>query len=81
MTLKVFKAAWCGPCKALTPKLEELKAEGHDIEFIDVDKDPEQTQKFGIRGVPAMIKVVKEDVKGTLMGDQSKDKILELIGV
>ena len=53
-----FFATWCGPCKMQTPILEELeKKMGDSIEVkkIDVDKDLELAQKYGIRVVPTLI--------------------------
>lgn len=53
-----FSAAWCGPCKMLTPVLEKVSEDlGDKVEFyhLDVDESPDASSKFGIRGVPTMI--------------------------
>ena len=47
--LMAFKAAWCGPCKMLTPVLKELQTEGYDIEMIDVDEGEEEGWKKELR--------------------------------
>lgn len=53
-----FHADWCGPCKVLAPKLDELAAAqtGH-ILFVKVDTDhaPEIAARYGIRSVPTVV--------------------------
>ena len=53
--IKYFSAVWCAPCKLFKPIMQELKDEGLDIEFIDVDEDPTQTAKYMIRSVPTCV--------------------------
>ena len=53
-----FYADWCGPCKMLSPILQQVKAElGDDLKIvkIDVDKNQSLAAKFQGRGVPTMI--------------------------
>lgn len=53
-----FFATWCGPCKMLSPVLEELSAEMEGkatIVKVDVDQSQELAMKFGIMSVPTMI--------------------------
>lgn len=53
-----FYATWCGPCKRLSPMLEELQAEYGDqivIYKVDVDKEQELAAVFGIRAMPTLL--------------------------
>lgn len=53
-----FHATWCGPCKVLGPVLQDLAKEWGDqvkIIKVDVDRNPELSQKLAVQGVPTMI--------------------------
>ena len=53
-----FYADWCGPCKMMTPILEEVKQKmGDDVKIvkIDTDKNRDLSMKFGIRSIPTLM--------------------------
>jgi thioredoxin 1 len=54
-TMKYFSASWCGPCKAFKPVMTEIKNEGHQIEFIDIDNLSDLAQQYNIKSVPTVV--------------------------
>ena len=77
-----FWAEWCGPCRALGPKLEELSNElGEKVSIVklNVDENPNVAAKFGIRSIPTMILFKGGQTVETLMGNQPKEAIAETL--
>lgn len=77
-----FYADWCGPCKMIAPSLEQLAKEYAgkiDIYKVDVDKETELAQVFGIQGIPALLYIPMtgkpQMLQGALPKDQLKEKI------
>lgn len=68
-----FYADWCGPCKALHPTLEALDKEFDGkavISKINVDNNPELSQKFNIRSIPALFYFKNGEIVGKQNGLQ-----------
>jgi len=57
VTLKKFSAAWCGPCRALAPIINEVKGQFSNVVFeeYDIDTAFDEATKYGIRSVPTII--------------------------
>ncbi len=57
LVLVDFFATWCGPCKMLTPVLEELASTRSDMKIvkIDVDQNPNLSKEFAIMSVPTLV--------------------------
>lgn len=57
ITIKHYTASWCMPCKQLKPIMQEIIQENPTIQYtvIDVDIDPIDAAKWGVRGVPTVI--------------------------
>ncbi|MBC8480050.1 MAG: thioredoxin [Actinobacteria bacterium] len=76
-----FHATWCGPCKVLSPILEELESELENVDFVklDVDQFPEIAGANQVMGVPTVVILKDGEVKERFVGVQPKETIKEKI--
>ena len=73
-----FWAEWCGPCRMLTPVLEQLATEkGAAVKIgkVNVDENPALAAKFNVRSIPMLLFIKDGQVKDTVVGVQSKDAL------
>ena len=71
-----FTAAWCGPCKTLGPIMQSLNGQ-INYQKVDVDNNNDLSIQYGVRNVPSLILLDETgEVKGRLVGVQTKDQIL-----
>ena len=77
-----FFADWCGPCKQIAPILEEISDEMKDQVVIakhNIDENPNQPSKYGVRGIPTMLLFKSGELKATKVGATTKSNIISWI--
>jgi thioredoxin 1 len=76
-----FYATWCGPCKAMNPILESVEKDlgGGKIYKVDVDKNRDLVEKFGIRSVPTFLFFENGEEINRKTGAIQKGLILEYL--
>ncbi|MGB4098220.1 MAG: thioredoxin [bacterium] len=75
-------AAWCGPCKKLTPILEELgvsMGEKIDVVYVDVGEQPALAREHGVMSLPTVLFFKNGEILDRIIGLVGKDKIIEKI--
>ena len=81
-TLVDFYATWCGPCKMMSPLLEQVATEMGDetkIIKIDIDKNRDAAAEYGIRSVPTLLLFKEGEVVWRQSGLPPKNLITESI--
>jgi len=76
-----FYADWCGPCRMLSPVLEELARETPEARIvkIDVDKSPEIAAKYGVNSIPMLVLFKDGEPKSQIIGLAPKSTLRQLL--
>ena len=77
-----FFAEWCGPCKVLSPTLQQLaQEEGEKLRIvkIDVDRNPKLASKYKVSGVPTLMLFKKSELKWRQSGVLSLPQLKSIV--
>lgn len=76
-----FYANWCGPCRMVSPLMEEIAEETPQILVgkINVDEEPELARKFGVMSIPTLMVLKGGKVVNQSVGARSKAQILSML--
>ena len=76
-----FWASWCGPCRMVSPIVDEIAEEVTNAKVgkVNVDDEPELAQSFGIVSIPTLVVIKDGKVTKTSVGVKQKDEILEML--
>ena len=73
-----YWAEWCGPCKMISPILNEIAEEYADklkVVKLNIDQNPVTPPKYGIRGIPTLMLFCNGNVEATKVGALSKSQL------
>ena len=76
-----FWASWCGPCRMVSPVIDEIAGERSDIKVgkINVDEQPELARQFGVMSIPTLIVMKNGQIVSKAAGARSKNASLALL--
>ncbi|NCB74643.1 MAG: thioredoxin [Clostridia bacterium] len=78
-----FWASWCGPCRMLSPVIEEIASEVKDKKIckVNVDEQPELARKFGVMSIPTLVVMNKGEMVKKSLGVQPKNAVLSMLNI
>lgn len=76
-----FWAAWCGPCRMVSPVVDEIAAEREDVKVgkVNVDQEPELAAQFGVMSIPTLVIMKDGKVVDQAVGARPKAQILAML--
>ena len=77
-----FWASWCGPCRMLSPVVDEVAEERTDVKVgkVNVDEQPELAGEFGVMSIPTLLVFEQGKLVRQAVGARPKASVLELLG-
>lgn len=76
-----FWASWCGPCRMLSPTIEEISDEREDIKVgsVNVDEQNELAARFGVMSIPTLVVFKNGKAVNSSLGVRPKETILGML--
>ena len=77
-----FWASWCGPCRMLSPVVDEVAEERTDVKVgkVNVDEQPDLAAQFGVMSIPTLLVFEQGQLVRQAVGARPKAGVLELLG-
>ena len=78
-----FYADWCGPCKMVSPIVDEIAQENTDILVgkVNVDEAPAIAMQFGVMSIPTLVVLRDGKEAERIVGYRPKEDILDMLGI
>ncbi len=78
-----FYADWCGPCRMVSPVVDEIAEENPQylVGKINVDNDPELAAVFGVSSIPTLVVMKNGKIANQAVGARAKEQILAMLKV
>ena len=76
-----FYADWCGPCRMVSPLVDEIARENPQVLVgkVNVDGEPELAQRFGVASIPTLVVLKNGKIANRTVGARPKPQILALL--
>ena len=76
-----FWAGWCGPCRMVSPLVDEIAEENQQylVGKINVDEEPQLAQAFGVTTIPTLVVMKNGQIVEQSAGARPKEQILEML--
>lgn len=75
-----FNARWCGPCRMLSPIIDEIAEEGYNVVSVDIDDEGMLAEEYNIFSIPCLVVFEKGKEVKRNVGFMPKEDVLKLVG-